>query len=305
MTPTEVAARLAALVLRLPPHPEPPNDTRAGGWTTSRDALIYAATELDVEPTPAVAFGRSTGAILTDGHLVAPGLAVAVPDHGEEEGPDAVYSRDDGVVRREAGGTQTVALRLESSVDPSDPADGAQLVWFGPAERWVYAAGRLFVEDLFSTLAMPCDPALLERLVVRGRRTEAAVVAGFDMAATGEAEIAVRRDVDLVPAESLRDPASWWHHRADLERPRAKGDRVSLDSAWGGSLELSVALDADGWTVTRLSGRHPFVRVALARESDTVVLRGELDPAIDPLAPGMRGRLAFDLHADLVALQKS
>jgi hypothetical protein len=304
VTPTEVAARLAALVLRLSPHPEPPDDPRAAGWITLPGALTHAATVLGAEAVPAVAFGRPTGAILTERHLVAPGLAVAVPDDGEAEGPDAIYSREDESVRREAGGSQTVALRLGATLESLDPV-GAELVWFGPAERWLYAAGRLCVEDLFSTLAMPCDTALLEKLVVRGRRTEAAVAVGFGMAATGDAEMAVRRDVDLVPVEIFRDPASWWHHRADLERPRAEGDRVSLDSAWGGTLELSVALDADGWTLTRLSGRHPFVRVALSREDGAVVLRGVLDPGIDPLAPGMRGRLAFDLHADLVALQKS
>ncbi len=32
-----------------------------------------------------------------------------------------------------------------------------------------------------------------------------------------------------------------------------------------------------------------------------VSLRATLGPSIDPLAPGMRGRLAFDLRADLVA----
>jgi hypothetical protein len=43
----------------------------------------------------------------------------------------------------------------------------------------------------------------------------------------------------------------------------------------------------------------------LAAGSDDLELTVDLDETIDPMSPGMRGRLAFDLQADLVALSQN
>ena len=42
--------------------------------------------------------------------------------------------------------------------------------------------------------------------------------------------------------------------------------------------------------------------IRLDHTSNMLILSATLDPRIDALAPGMRGRLIFDLRSDLVAL---
>ena len=50
------------------------------------------------------------------------------------------------------------------------------------------------------------------------------------------------------------------------------------------------------WTLTAVS---------LGLSQEKMILRATIDDRIDVFAPGMRGRLVFDLRSDLVALGSS
>ena len=69
-----------------------------------------------------------------------------------------------------------------------------------------------------------------------------------------------------------------------------------------GAVVFSFTEDQDGWQLDRQAGAYAYTRLSLMRRGDALWLRGVLDATMDPLAPGMRERLAFDLRADLVAL---
>jgi hypothetical protein len=248
----------------------------------------------------ACAFGGEWPVVRGEGWMVAPALPLALTAAGGD-GPDAGYHLCGDAVWREAAGAER--LLLTTSV--ADPAPGApfDLLWFGDAERYTLRGGILVVDDLFAEVEVPVDQATLERLLVRARRVDAAVLDGLvlDRPAV-PATITVNRPAALTPGESWRDPEGLLCARADVERTARSGDRIEVTTSAGSTVAFLCEERADGWTVRLLSGDYPLAALSLRREEDSLSLSAVLDPAIDPLAPGMRGRLAFDLRSDLVAL---
>ncbi len=233
---------------------------------------------------------------------MAPALPVAV---GRETvlGCDGEYQqRADGIWREVAG-----AERLYLGPDPSRPAPGEpfDLLWYGDAERYLVRRGVLEVEDLFGRLSAPATIDCLERLLCRGRRVDAAVLSGLPEAdGNGVQTVEVRRPAALATASRWCDPATFLSARTDITRTRFDGGRLEGRTVGAETVVFEVERRAEGWRLILCSGGYAFTEFDLACHDDEIVLTAELDDCIDALAPGLRGRLVFDLRSDLVALDR-
>ncbi len=250
--------------------------------------------------TGARAFGGEWPVVHGDGWLAAPALPLALQWSGGE-GVDAAYSVRDGVVWREAAGVE--APFLTTSTSGPDPGEAFDLLWFGDCERYTLRRGTLAVEDLFAVVELPVDRAAVERLVVRARRVDPTVLDGLVFApAGGPATITVNRAGELNRGEEWRDAERFLRGRADVERTERCGDRLIAHTARGSSPVFSCENRRDGWALKLEGGDYPLTGLVMRRRGPTLSLSAGLHPALDPLAPGMRGRLAFDLRSDLVSL---
>jgi hypothetical protein len=249
------------------------------------------------------AFGRPWPLLVSEGWTLAPALPVAV---GREAVPacDGEYQqRADGVWREAAG-----AARLYLGPDPSRSAPGEpfDLLWYGDSERFVVRKGVLEVEDLFGRLSVPATVDCLERLLCRGRRVDARVLSG--LAATDGnrvQKVEVRRPAALTVGSRWRDPAAFLSARADITRTRFDGGRLEGRTVGAETVVFEVQRRAEGWRLIHCSGGYAFTEFDLVCRDDEIVLTAELDDRIDALAPGLRGRLVFDLRSDLVALDRA
>jgi hypothetical protein len=59
---------------------------------------------------------------------------------------------------------------------------------------------------------------------------------------------------------------------------------------------------ADGWSLILREGAYVFTEIRVERRGAALCVIATISDRIDGLAPGMRGRMIFDLRADLVAL---
>jgi len=296
---------LRRAVLRIAPAPARPEsageDPGASPWFAGAESMLHALAEsAGGAPCAASAFGGTWPALELAGRVIAPGLPVVVA--GEvREGPEGDYWRDgDQVLRSVLGGSEVVLALGASSRAPGLPAD---LLWFGDGERCVLAGGDLTIDDRFCRLRVPATPEHLERELVRRRRTGPAALAGLPTApGTGQCRLEVRRAAALIADEAWREPARALAVRAGVERVDLVDDRVRLDFADGARVELDVARGPQGWRARRHSGPWPFLALEMTCCGAEVAYAAELDPRVDPLRPGVRTRLAFDLGSDLVVL---
>jgi hypothetical protein len=252
-------------------------------------------------PREGRAFGRAWPWLEVEGAIVGPGLPVAVPP-AEVRGPDAGYRREGRVVLREAGGRQGVFLALDADPGPGDD-DGPDLLWFGDAARHVVRGGRLEIEDLFSSLSTPVSRALLDRLLVRGRRCDAVILDRLSLgsAAAPPPILTVARPAAITP-KSWADPEVFFRVGVGLTDLRERNQRLCARGPDGGCTEIRLGRADHGWEAAVESQALPFVRLTARREGPDVVLSATIADRIDPHAAGMRERLAFDLTATLVAL---
>lgn len=235
-----------------------------------------------------------------DGWLVAPALPLVLPASGGD-GVDGAYVWRDRAVWREAAGAEKPFLTT-SDADPI-PGSSFDLLWFGDCERYTLWNGTLAVEDLFAVVELPGDRRTIERLLVRARRVDPAVLDGLVFApAGGPATITVNRAVELIPGEGWRDPERFLRGRADVERTDRRGGRITAHTARGTSPVFRSDDGVDGWALVLDAGDYPLTGLEMCLRGATLSLSANLHPAVDPLAPGMRGRLAFDLSSDLVGL---
>jgi hypothetical protein len=102
----------------------------------------------------------------------------------------------------------------------------------------------------------------------------------------------------------VNDPRRYLETRAEASGVAAEGDRYVVKLHSGGRVVFQAAPNSEGWCLRREDGQHPFSAIVLAADGENLELTVELDETIDPMAPGVRGRLAFDLQADLVALSQ-
>jgi len=250
------------------------------------------------------AFASTWPLLEAAGVVVAPALPVAA-SADEQPGPDGVYELDRGTVWREAVGERQPLLCSGSGAAPGG-GDAFDLLWFGTTERYLLRAGTLEIEDLFSVARVRATRSLVERLVVRGLRVDPEVlegVAGSEREAPPEIE--VRRPVGLVAGELWRDPAAVLAARADIRSVARHGDEVAAETAREKTVVFRVAEDARGWRLFTWEGDYPLRTLGLLERAGHLVFTAALGPGLDLFAPGIRGRLAFDLRSDLIALGKA
>ncbi len=306
-TATEAARRVAAEIVRTVlrwdggdgprESSEPAAGSRVESVATCAGRIARAT---GLVASTARAFGGEWPVVEEEGWLVAPALPLFLTAAGGD-GPDAGYRLCDGEVWREAAGVESLLLTTRTvEEDPGAPFD---LLWFGDSERYTVRHGMLEVDDLFAHVELPVDHAALERLLVRARRVEAAVLDGLAChRPDAPAVITVNRAAVLTPAENWRDPERFLRARSDIERTTRQGDLVDAETLSGGKAVFLCEELSDGWTARVVAGDYLLTALSLRRQESALSLSAVLHASVDPLAPGMRGRLAFDLRSDLVAL---
>jgi len=281
------------------------DDGPESGWTTPEREAARLQRDHGGDLVSGGAFGRRWPVVVVGlSSVVAPAVPVRVTTL-PAEGPDASYDLADGAVWRTTASGRERLLDVTAGDDvPGEPAD---LLWFGDTSRWLVREGILEVDDAFSRLTIPASSADLERLLVRARRVDPAVLDGLpcDAPALGGARLEVWREAELADPDDIDQPQRLLVRRPEVARIERRGHvlvGVGVDDA---RIELDlVDVGRDGWTIERRQGRLPYERLQLRRCGPRVRLSAELVPTIDPLAPGVRQRLAFDLFADLVAVDR-
>ncbi|MCD4749079.1 MAG: hypothetical protein K8R59_06880 [Thermoanaerobaculales bacterium] len=305
--PRQPPAEAAALMVRTIPlrHNEEQAETPAAevarGWFSDPRTLGDVLAEITgAEVLAGTALGGGWPWLQVGDVVIAPGLPVKAGST-EEEGPDGVYRVAGERVLREAGGRERVFLEKMATTGKAD----FDLLWFGAMERFLVRAGRLEVEDLFCRMLIPVRQVDLERLLVRGKRVEAAVLDGVP---TDELEerptIEVARPVTAT-SPRWRDPEAFLSARIDIAAVTVTGAALSLRSERGETANFLCESGPAGWRLELESGAYPLEAITMRTAEDDLVLTAEVGSEIDLLRPGMRGRLAFDLISDLVELQKS
>jgi hypothetical protein len=273
----------------------------ARGWFLGADECArILATQAPLEVCEGRGFGASWP-ILEGGVWAAAPALPAVMSGETASGADGEYRHDTRGVWREAGGVEELYL----TTDVSRPSPGApfDLLWYGETERFLVRDGELEIEDLFGILRLPATPQLLDRILLRSRHVEREVMAGLPMTdREGPQTIEVRRSAILSNDDRWRDAAIYLTARADIERARRRGAIVEARVVGGSTVIFGCDEDEDGWLLTLRKGSYVFSEVRVARRTKTLSLCATLDGEIDAMAPGMRGRLIFDLRTDLVTL---
>jgi hypothetical protein len=231
---------------------------------------------------------------------MAPGIPLVVSDR-ETDGVDAGYQRRGDGIWREAGGVEELVLDLGG--EGGFPGEAFDLLWFGDSDRWVLRGGALHIDDFFAHVQLPANRRILEQLLIRGRRAEPAVLEGlsFDYPPRA-ARITVRRAMALTSNRGSRAPEEFFLARADVERVKDHAGRLEILTCHGERVVFSCREEEAGWSAAREEGAYPVARFALEEQGATLSLSADLDPQLDVLAPGVRGRLAFDLRSDLVTM---
>lgn len=250
------------------------------------------------------AFGSAWPYLEAAGVVVAPALPVAA-EADEQQGPDGAYRLGEGAVWREAIGERRKLL-VTSGGPPARDASAFDLLWFGVSERFLLRGGIVEVEDLFCRLSAPAPRELVERLVVRGLRVEAQALEGLEFNdRKAPAEIEVRRPTGLVPEKLWRDPAAVLGRRVDIRRVERRGDEVTAETHRDTTVVFRLVEEPRGWRLFTWDGDYPFRTLTLHERAGALSFAAQLGPDLDPFGPGVRGRLAFDLRSDLVALGKN
>jgi hypothetical protein len=247
------------------------------------------------------AFGSVWPYLHAGGRVAAPGLPVVVGSNAEDA-PDGCYRCSGRTVWREAGGEHRAMIDLGSeSPQPGRPFD---LLWFGDRMRCVVSDGRLEVEDLFSTLRTAVTHERLKSWLVQGMRVESRVLDGVKLAAAGEPPtIEVRRPTELVAGGRIPGPVELLGGGAGVASSSRTGDEIALTTEDDRRVVFTVAEHRDGWQAYRWDGEYPYRALILQRDERGVSLTATLDASLDPLAPGVRVQVAFDLRSDLIALE--
>jgi hypothetical protein len=137
---------------------------------------------------------------------------------------------------------------------------------------------------------------------------------GLDLLWFGEGERAAIRD-RMLEVEDLfsvfRVPATMLLLERYLLRPR-RVDRGAIEDvalaerdapAEGEGVVFNLVDEARGWRLYTWEGEYPLRTLGLTEIGGVLHYSASLGPALDPLTHGLRGRLAFDLRSDLLALQ--
>ena len=118
----------------------------------------------------------------------------------------------------------------------------------------------------------------------------------------GPQTIEVRRAENLSQADRWRDASTFLAARADIESTTSRGPTIEARVVGGATAIFQHDEDQEGWLLTLRDGRYVFGEIRGARCENSISLRATLTSEVDAMAPGMRGRLIFDLRTDLVTL---
>jgi hypothetical protein len=274
----------------------------SGWFFGAQECARVLSAMMKTEQSCGRAFATEWPILASESTIVAPAIPVAVPAEGAPvAGADGEYRwAEDGIHREAVGVEHRVVAMNETEPSGGGPFD---LLWFGDTERFILGSGTLEIEDLFAACRVPASTTLLENLLIRSRRLDPALVDGLLLdGATGAPEIEVRRPAVLSTDERWRDACGFLANRVDIVDAQRNGSAITVQTAAGATEHFEVNESADGWHLQRTSEKYPLRSVAVIRDATTLCLRATLAPEINPLAPGMRERLAFDLRSDLVAL---
>ncbi len=179
------------------------------------------------------------------------------------------------------------------------------LLWYSDSARFLVRGPMLEIEDLFSKTTCGVDKDHLDHLLVRAGRVDEAVIEGLSF--DGEPQPTIVEVSQGLGFERLpwREPSAFLEGRIDVERATVRGDRVVIKDVRSEAVEFTATYQDSGWMLDRVKGRFPFERLSLHEEDQSLVLRATLAPENDISSPGLRGRIVFDLNADLRALLKS
>ena len=276
-------------------------EVRCRGWFDgAAECARIVADVMALDVKTGGGFGGSWPFLAAEKCVVAPALPV-VACHEAVSGPDGEYRLGRRGVWREAGGTESLCLAIGKSGSP--PGKPFDLLWFGVGERFLVRDQRLIIEDLFGQVRVAATGAVLDQLLIRPRRLDSAVVSGVPIAEThGKQTVEVRRPADLSADDGWRDAGRFLSARTDVVSAKSAQSTVEVQLHDGTTAVFLCHDAADGWTLKLLDGGYIFNEIGLERRHRTLCLRAELADGIDALATGMRGRLIFDLRADLVAM---
>jgi hypothetical protein len=280
---------------------DPVSAVESGFFTDSAECLRVLREVYRGDVRRGRAFSSAWPYLESGGRLVAPALPVVVSE-AEVAGPDGAYLQRDRVVWREAVGEERRFLALEESGPATDGS--FDLLFFGESERYLVRDAVLEIEDLFAVLRVTATRRLLEHLVVRGLRADPDALEGVATSERSDpAELEVRRPRQLFATTRWQDPLELVASRADTLRACRENDQIVAESPHGTRVVFNVVFHPDGWQLYTWEGEYPYRTLELRRRDEVVVLSATLAGAVDPLLPGARGRLAFDLRSTLAGLQ--
>jgi hypothetical protein len=271
------------------------------GWFAGEGECVRVLAEVYHGTTRrGAAFGGPWPFLEAGNWLLAPAVPTLVGDRGTS-GPDGEYRLQNGQVLREAVGQEQPLL----ATDPADsvPGKSFDLLWFGEGERFLARDGVLEIEDLFSLLRLPLDLGMVDRFLLRARRVEPTVA--HDLVVTGSETLPtmeVRRDLATFSSDVWRDPCRLYSARVGVRSAERIHDQLVVEMDSDRRVVFNIVEDRNGWSAFTWEGSFLFQTLALIERGGVLSLTGTLSRSLDPLEPGLRGRLAFDLNADLVAL---
>ena len=273
----------------------------SGWFAGAAECIRVMSTLIQGDTGRGTAFGGPWPYMMSGGRLLAPAVPVVLSGV-EVEGPDGCYRLRDGVVHREAVGRERPLLTTATT--EQDAGSGFDLLWFDDAARYLMRDGRIEIEDLFSVMRLPASSLALERLLIRARQVDPVVFDGLCVggAAAEPAEVEVRRLRELVVGDGWRDPERLFAKKAGVARTAVEGDQLRVEMDGGQEVVFNIIEERYGWRAFVWQGRYPFQCLALSMFDRTVALTATLRPDVDPLTHSLRGRLAFELIGDLVAL---
>jgi hypothetical protein len=271
------------------------------GWFEGEGECARAlAAEAKMDICYGGGFGGAWPLLVGGERVLAPAMPVTIRAQ-RESGIDGEYRREGDSIWREAVGVEELFLTASDRQPP--PGQPFEILWFGESERFILRSGHLEVSDLFGELRVPAHRTLLENLLVRGWRICPDVIATLGCADhEGPQTVEVRRPAILSSDAPSLDGAAFMSARADVERVRESADRIIVRSVGGAESSFGLQQQTSGWKLTLQSGRYVFTSIHLERGETALKVRATLADDLDGMAPGMRGRLVFDLRADLVAL---
>jgi hypothetical protein len=180
------------------------------------------------------------------------------------------------------------------------------LLWFGAGERYLLRDQTLEIEDLFSSLRVAATRDLADRFVVRGLRAEPEVLDGIRFSdRSSPPEIEVRQPLELVSSNAWRDPIHVLELREDIGRVDRRADEIHAATALGEDVVFKLVEESGGWQVYRWEGEYSLQSLTLVERDGNLSYSATLGSGLDPFAPGLRERIAFDLRSDLVNIQSS